>query len=214
MQRRKITIIVADDHPITRDGICTALAQANDIEIVGEAKSGAEVLDLVKKLRPQILLLDLMMPGLRPVEIEELIRTKYPETSTLVLTSHDRDVYLTEMIDAGASGYLNKEITAERLIGAIRRAAKDEVLFDEEQYQRANEWRKDIGEKIKQLTSREVEILKLLAKGADNNMAAISLDISPRTVAFHITNILTKLKVNSRQEATIWALKNLSNNLE
>ncbi|MCC6260690.1 MAG: response regulator transcription factor [Anaerolineales bacterium] len=214
MQTKRITVLLADDHSIARNGIRNMLEQTGDITVIGEAQNGKEALRLVAKLKPQVLLLDLVMPGPRPAEIEEAVRTKHPETSTLVLTSHDRDAYLADMIHAGASGYLNKNITAERLIGAIRRAAKGEILFDEEQYLRAEEWQKSIGEKLAQLTKREIEIMKLLSKGLDNKTLAAALGISSKTVAFHITNILTKLQVKSRQEAALWGLQNLPDNLE
>lgn len=211
---KKISILLADDHPITRAGIRATLEQADDIEILGEAENGADVIDQVRKLRPQILLLDLVMPGPHPAEIEKWVRENYPETITLVLTSHDRDVYLAGMMDAGASGYMRKDVSSERLIGAIRRAAQGEILFDIVQQTRANQWRKDIGKKLKQLTGREREVLELVAKGMDNQSIAINLGISLKTTSFHITNLLSKLQLKSRQEAAIWAVKHLSDDPE
>lgn len=210
----KITILLADDHPATREGIRTLLSQAEDMEIIGEAENGFEVLDLVDKLRPQVLLLDLVMPGPRAFEIEAQVREHHPDTITLVLTSHNRDAYLAAMMDAGAVGYLGKDTGAERLIEAIRRAANGVSLFDAEQYARAQKWREEVGEKIKQLTKREIEILKLLANGLDNGQIAHELGISSKTAAFHITHILSKLQVNSRLEAALWGTKHLFDNLE
>ena len=213
-QNKKITVLLADDHPLARAGIRTLLAQAEDMEIVGEAKDGFEVQGLVTKLRPQVLLLDLKMPGPRSFEIEKWVRENYPETITLVLTAYDRDSYLAVMMDAGVAGYLSKEESEDRLIAAIRRAVRGEILFDKAQYARADQWRENIGEKLKKLTDREHEVLKLLAKGMDSQAISTTLGIRPKTVSFHITNLLSKLQLKSRQEATIWALKHLSDNLE
>lgn len=132
----KITILLADDHPLALMGIRDLLAQAEDMEIIGEAEDGFQVQELVPTLRPNVLLLDLKMPGPRPAEIERWVRENFPETVTLVLTAHDRDRYLANMLEAGAAGYMDKNITAETLIDAIRRAVKGEILFDQEQLQR------------------------------------------------------------------------------
>lgn len=210
----KITILVADDHPIARAGIRTILTQAEDMEVIGEAKDGFEAQQLVAELRPQVLLLDLKMPGPRPAEIEKWVRQNYPKIVTLVLTAHDRDSYLAAMMDAGAAGYLSKEESEERLIGAIRRAVHGEIIFDDNQFTRAKRWKEDVGEKLNQLTAREREILDLLSKGLDNKAIGKSLSISSKTAAYHITRIMAKLQVNSRQEAALWASKNLSDDLE
>lgn len=210
----QITILIADDHPLARAGIRTLLSQAKDMEIIGEAQDGYEAQILVTKLRPQVLILDLKMPGLRASELEKWVREKYPEIITLVLTAHDRDSYLAAMMDAGAAGYLSEEESEERLIGAIRRAVNGEIIFDKAQRDRAKRWRNDVGSKIDQLTPREFEVLQFLAKGMDNKEIGKSLEISAKTVAYHITRIIAKLQVKSRQEATVWALQHLSDNLE
>lgn len=209
-----ITVLLADDQPMVRAGIRALLAAADDMEIIGEAQDGFEVQKLVRKLRPQILLLDLKMPGPRPAELEKWTRENYPETITLVLTAHDRDAYLTDMMDAGAAGYLGKSETAERLINAIRRAAQGEVLFDHEQFTRTRQWREEVGDKLKRLTPRERQILELLARGYDNNAIAKELTITMKTTTYHITNLLKKLQLKNRQEAALWASKHLSDDLD
>lgn len=212
----KITVLLADDHPAFRKGIRAMLEETNDIEVVGEAQDGFEVQKLVAQLQPRILLLDLKMPGMepRPAALEEWVRENYPYTDTLILTAHDRDNYLSEMIDAGVVGYLSKTQTSERLINAIRRAVKGELLFDSSQILRAKQWRIEIKEKINQLTPKEKETLKMVAKGLDNKGIACSMDVSVKTVSYHMTNIMLKLEVKSRQEAAIWALKYLSDDLD
>lgn len=205
--KNMISIILADDHQMARQGIRSILEKAPDFEIVGEAKDGDEVRRLVAALRPQILLLDLKMPNLSPAELEKWVRVNYPETNTLVLTGHDRDVYLANMMDAGVSGYLDKKLRAGQLISAIRRAARGEIFFDEEQIERARRWREEVGNKWASLSEREKEILQKLTEGAENLAIAEMLCITTNTVEKHLTNIYKKLGVKSRLEAAIWWLE-------
>jgi len=202
-----ITVLIADDEPLARAGISSLLAQASDIEIVGEAQDGFEVKEVIPKLHPQILLLDLKMPGPGPYEIEKWVRQNYPETIVLVLTSHDRDAYLATMMEIGAAGYLSKDESAERLIGAIRKAAEGTVYFSDEQIARAVKWKHRVKEKWEKLTLREGELLQHLVRGEDNKTIAKSLNITLKTVEFHMTSILKKLNMNSRDEVIVWMLE-------
>ncbi|MEP0806197.1 MAG: response regulator transcription factor [Chloroflexota bacterium] len=208
-----ITILIADDEELARAGIRTLLSQARDMEIIGEAQDGFEVQELVPKLRPKILLLDYRMPGPRAYELEKWVRENYPETTALVLTAHNRDEYLTKVIDAGMPGFLLKSENAERLIELVRRAARGETLFDQAQLNRAARWREETN-KLNQLTPREREILELIKEGLDNNAIAQTLNISIKTAMYHTTNLFRKLQVKNRQEAALWALKYLPDNPE
>lgn len=199
-----ISLLLADDHPVVREGIIRILAHATDISVVGEAQDGRDVRELVAKLHPKILLLDLKMPETSPVELEKWVRENYPETITLVLTAHDRDFYLASMMDAGAAGYLDKREKADNLIAAIRRAAHGEVFFTVEQIDRARKWHHEAGEKWEKLTERAREILLLVAHGHSNQAIAKKLGISLKTVAYHVSIILERLNVESRNEATAW----------
>jgi len=203
-QHKTITVLIADDHELTRKGICNFLDQTTDIQVVGEAQDGDEIKRLVADLRPRIVLLDLIMPELSPTELEKWLRTNYPETITLVLTAHYRDVYLSSMMEAGAAGYLDKNLHAGQLISAIRRAAQGEILFDKQQIERARHWREDVSSKRESLSNREREVLQLLTKGADNKVIAVSLGITVNTVEKHLENIYKKLGVTSRTEAVHW----------
>jgi len=214
MSSNKITILIADDHPIARAGIRAVLEKAPEMQIVGEAEDGDSAKALIAELHPKVLLLDLKMPGLSSTKLEQWVRTQYPDITTLILTAHDRDAYLSQMIDAGVSAYMDKNMQGEQLIVAIRRAVSGEVLFSSEQIKRARQWRQQEGSKWQNLTQREREILQCLANGLDNAGIASSLNISQKTVAFHITNILEKLQVVSRQEATAWFNKNIPDDLE
>lgn len=208
---QKTTVLLADDHPSTRMGIRALLAQASDIEIVGEAQCGAEVYALMMDIEPKILILDVVMPSSCPNEVINWVRKNHPETVTLILTSHDdHDAYLAATMEAGAVGYLSKSKWASQLINDIRRAARGEILFSNEQVLRATRWREQVGNKLYLLTSREKEILKMLAKGLDNKEIAHALNITVKTAMNHITNLMTKIQVHSRQRAAIWGLKHLS----
>jgi two-component system nitrate/nitrite response regulator NarL len=206
---QKITILLVDDHPLARQGVRTVLEQADDLEIVAEAGNGQEAIQLVASLQPDILLLDLKMPGMRAAEVEAWVREHHPATITLVLTAHDRDFYLAEMLAVGASGYLDKSQRGEQLIEAIRRAAAGENLFTEQQLGRVLRWRKEAGDKWQSLTERERETSKLLVQGLNDAALAKALDISPRTASFHVASLLKKLAVASRQEAVAWLIKHI-----
>lgn len=200
----KISVLIIDDHPTLRAGIRTLLEKAPDIFVVGEAGSGDEAEILVNRLRPKIILLDLKMPDFSPVKFEEWAREQYPETITLVLTAHDRDAYLAGMMDAGAVGYLDKDIKEEQLINAIRLAVSGVNLYDEQQIERARQWRDDTTAKWESLSLREREVLQLLADGQDNQSISTSLRISINTVEKHLKNLYKKLEVASRTEAVHW----------
>jgi len=204
---RTITILIADDEQMARAGIRTLLAQADDFEIIGEAQDGFEVQEMVPKLRPKIVLLDYQMPGPGASNLEKWIRENYPETTALVLTAHNRDGYLSKTIASGMAGFLLKNEKAEQLILAIRRAAEGSIYFSEEQIARAQKWKETVEEKWDKLTEREKELLQSLARGVDNKTIAKSLTISIKTVEFHISQVLEKLNMHSRNEAIVWMLK-------
>jgi len=199
-----IRVLIADDHPVMRKGLRAVLEETLDIEVVGEAKDGVETRRMVAEFRPNILLLDLVMSDLRPFEVGKWVRANYPETITLILTAHDRDYYLAKAVEAGAAGFLTKDESPQKLVEAIRRAACGEVLITGEQLARAHSWRREVGERWESLTEREREVLRLLVKGQSNAAISEELCITVRTVECHVTSILSKLNVTSRQEAIVW----------
>lgn len=204
-----ITIVIADDHAVVRAGIYNLLSSDPGLVIVGEAENGIEAQKMVGKLHPNILLLDLKMPGPRPADIERSIRANHPETITLVLTAHDRDAYLADMVDAGISGYFSKSIRGETLIKAIHRAVEGENLLTEAQIERVKRWRKNKTSERGKLTDREKEVLFLMSKGLNNTIISRKLEITYRTTVFHAANIRKKLGVDSREKAIAWAIENL-----
>jgi DNA-binding NarL/FixJ family response regulator len=200
-----IRVLIADDHAVVRAGIRAALEKAPDIQIVGEAQDGAEVQQLVAELQPDVLLLDLRMPGLRPTDLEAWVRQRYPEIATLVLTAHDRNAYLTAMIDAGVAGYLIKSERLDQLAESVRRAARGEVFITGGQLARAYQWRIEVGERWRKLTQRERQVLRLMAEGLTNAAIAERLGVAPKTVEYHVTHLARKLGCASRPEAIVWA---------
>lgn len=210
----RISVLIVDDHPPIRAGFRAMLEGTSDIYVVGEAENGEEAEKLLKELRPKVVLLDLKMPGFSATTFEKWARENYPETVTLVLTAHDRDFYLAEMMDAGAAGYLGKNESAENLIAAIRRAAHGDVLFTVEQIDRARKWRHQAGEKWEKLTEREREVLLLMGQGLSNKAIAKQLGVTIKTVAYHISAIFDRLDVESRYEAVAWYQEHFPKDLE
>jgi DNA-binding NarL/FixJ family response regulator len=205
-----ITVLIADDHEMTRKGIRKFLSQAPDLKIIGEAKDGTEIRELVAELHPQILLLDLIMPNSSPAALERWVRMNYPQTITLVLTAHDRDAYLSNMLEAGVAGYLDKKLRAGQLISAIRRAARGEYLFDQRQLDRAHHWRAEVTAKWGSLSEREREVLEMLTEGLENKTIAKSLQITVNTVEKHLESIYKKLGVTSRASAIHWWVEKIA----
>jgi len=207
---RTIRIVIADDHEVTRMGIRSLLEKFSEIHILAEAKNGEEALQLVDQLKPDVLILDLIMPGLKPYQIFQEVRKNHPETEILILTAHDRARYLSEAIDAGVSGWIRKEEAAKQLVQAIYNAVQGKTTFDVEDFKRANKWRTEVGAKVDQLTRQQRRVIELILQGLDNKAIAQKLSVSPKTVETHITTILHTLGLASRSEIIVWINKNLS----
>lgn len=206
---KKISVLIVDDHPPLRAGVRAMLERTNDIYVVGEAGNGDDAKKLLDEQRPNIILLDLKMPNFSPSAFEKWARENYPETITLVLTAHDRDAYLANMMDAGAVGYVDKDARVEQLIEAIRRAASGETLFDEQQKRRAQKWHEGVEKKWNSLSERERQILWFMMDGASNKEIALKLSISNSTVEKHLERIYQKLEATSRIEAVLWGKENM-----
>ena len=212
--RNKITILLVDNQPTTVAGLRTLFSKTKDIEIIGNVPSGYDVYSVIPDLEPTLLFLDIATHGPNPIELIKWIHENHKKTCVLIFTSIEDVEKVSQMIEAGACGYISKTESEDILIDSIRRVANGEIIFSHKQVTKVNQWRKEIGEKIVSLTHAENEILRFLAQGYDNQHIADELSISIKTVAFHLTNIFSKLEVKSRQEAAIWAVKNLSDNLE
>jgi DNA-binding NarL/FixJ family response regulator len=204
MSDEYVRVLLAEDHPAMRAGIRAILENAPGIEVVAEAEDGMEAKRLVSEHRPDVLMLDLRMPGPRPAEVISWVRQECPETAVLVLTAHNVDAYLAIMLEEGAAGFLLKEQTPEEIVEAVRRAAQGEVFFDQFQQSRAYRWRAEVGHRWRSLTAREQEVLALVAQGKTDQEIAAVLQIEKKTVANHVSRTLNKLAVSSRTEAALW----------
>jgi len=209
----KIRVLVTDDHAIVRDGICALLALTADIEAVGEAANGRDALDMVTRLAPDIVLMDIVMPVMDGLEATRRIHKKSPETKVIVLTQYEDREYVLPVIEAGASGFVSKAAASSELVSAIRSVYQGDSFLSPciarllvEHYRQTARLEKRNGSS-EQLTDREREILKLLAEGHSTHEIAQMLVISPKTVERHKTNLMAKLDVHSRLDLFKYALR-------
>ena len=205
---KKVRVLRIDDHPIVRSGIRTLLEQSGDIDVVGEAERGDDAVGLIKRLKPDVLLLDMEMPGKSGVEVAHDVEAAGLPVRVLALSAHDDEEYIMNLLANGAAGYLTKEEALDTIIDAIHGVANGEEgwLSRRAAARMATMTRKKQRDLI-DLTDREEEVLKLVAEGWTNNRIATELTLSERTVRFHLTNIYDKLGVASRAEAISWAIK-------
>lgn len=201
----KIGLLIVDDHPVVRDGLRGMLKSQPDFEILGEASNGAEAVRQASALAPQVVLMDLRMPVKDGVSATREIKEHSGETQVLVLTTYDSDADILPAIEAGATGYLLKDISREELFAAIRSAARGESVLTPAVATRLIEhMRRPIDET---LSSRELEVLQLVSEGASNSEIASRLHISKATVKSHLINIFSKLGVSDRTAAVTVALQ-------
>ena len=199
-----IRVLVVDDHTIVRDGLVQLLAAAPDLEVVGSAGDGAAAVELAAEHRPEIVVMDLSMPGMSGIEATRLIGERSPGSQVLVLTSFvDRD-RVVEALDAGAIGYLLKDAEPAELISAIRSAARGESPLDPRAARTMLSAQRATGP-LESLTEREREVLGLVADGLPNKQIARQLGISEKTVKAHLTSAFRTIGVDDRVQAGIWA---------
>lgn len=209
----KVRLLLVDDHPIVRSGMRMLFQAESDLEIVGEADGGAEAIVAVQRLRPDVVIMDVAMPGMNGIEATRRIKEIAPETAVLALTMHEDEQYFFEMLKAGASGYIPKRAAPDDLVAAVRVVAQGNVFL---YATLARFLMKDMGEQDvvaadtvddEQLTVREREVLACIADGMTSREIAEQLVISVKTVERHRENIMAKLDIHNRVELVKYAMR-------
>jgi NarL family two-component system response regulator LiaR len=204
-----ITVMIVDDHEMVRHGAVGYLEAQDDIHVIAEAESGEEALELALENVPDVVLMDLVMPGMDGVEATRKLKDLSPRTQIIILTSFHEDEHIFPALQAGAISYLLKDVKAVELVEAIRRAARGEATLHPRIAERViKEFR--VGDPDRQrlfteLTEREMEVLKLIAKGYTNKKIADQLVVTVGTVKGHVSNILSKLQLADRTQAAVYA---------
>jgi two-component system, NarL family, response regulator LiaR len=211
-----VRVVLIDDHTVLRDGLKLLLSLERDLVVVGEAGTGLEGVAISARTRPNVVVTDVGLPDIDGVEVTKRLREMVPETRVLVLTVHDEDHYIFTLMQAGASGYLLKNAAGNDLVDAIKAVASGKPWLQPEIAQRLMNFaagksailpKRGLDALVEPLTTRELEVLKLLAGAASNREMADRLAISPRTVETHLANIYGKLAVRGRTEAMLWAIQ-------
>ncbi len=217
----RIKVLIIDDHPLFRQGIRWTLEDAADIEVVGEAENGQEAIKLTERLSPDVVLVDINLPGLNGLEVARVIKRRDPHIGIIVLSVYEDDDQLFQAIKVGAAAYSSKDVNPEDLLSYIRKVAAGRYLINDLVLSKPSvatrvlhQFRELAATEDEQtsvlfapLTSREIEILDCIARGLSNKEIATELNISGQTVKNHITSILSKLQVNDRTMAVIYAIK-------
>jgi two-component system response regulator NreC len=212
---KKTRIVIADDHSIIRSGLQLLLKNTTEFSVVGEATSGQEAIDLVAETKPDIAVLDISMPGMGGIEATKVIKQQSPDTKVLILTIHQSEEYVYQMLRAGASGYLLKDAGKEEIFAALRAIASGERFFSpgvsklmvDEFIRRAKEQDAQDVTAGEILTNREMEVLKHIAEGMTNQQIADKLFISVRTVDTHRTNMMQKLDIHDTAGLVRYAIE-------
>ncbi len=207
----EITIIIADDHSVVRQGVRTLLETQTDFKIVAEAATGEEAVKLCREFFPDVVLLDLLMPGIGGVEATAQIKQSSPVSNVVVLTSYHDDEYIMPAIKSGALSYLLKDVSATELIEAVRKAAVSEVVLHPRVAQKIMREIQQSNEQSASetdLSRSEFEVLRLLADGLSNQEIGARLFVSENTIKTHVSSILSKLHLKNRTQAAIYAWRN------
>ncbi len=211
LEAKKINILIADDHPAFREGLACLLRDESDFAVVSVAGDGEEAVESAKRLRPDVAIMDISMPKLNGIGAALQIRTMCPSTAVLILSAYSYQSYTLEVLRAGALGYLPKNTPLNKLFNAIRMVHSGEAVFNlkaiDKVLARFSPGRIEERKYPHELHTREVQVLKQVAKGISNKGIAGQLGISERTVQTHLVNIFNKLHVNSRTEAVLCSLK-------
>ena len=210
---QKIKVLIVDDHQVVRQGLHTFLELQEDITVIGEAGDGSTAVEMVHRLKPDIVLMDIVMPGLDGIAATQQVKSAYPETKVIALTSFTEDDKVFPAIQAGAASYLLKDVTPDVLVEAIRAVQRGETRLHPDiarklMDQVARQTGVDRDVQRNTLTDRELEVVQLVAQGQSNHEIAEKLVISEKTVKTHISHILSKLNLEDRTQLAIYAIRN------
>jgi DNA-binding NarL/FixJ family response regulator len=206
-----ITVLLAEDHTIVREGFRKLLESESDIEVVGEAQTGRQAVELTKKLRPAVVVMDIAMPLLNGLEATRQIHKAFPATKVVILSAHNDDAYVEQAIAIGAVGFLLKQTSSHDLSNAIREVQKGNTFFSPSIAKRLHDQKMPAGngalrKKVARLSSRELEVLQLIAEGKANKETAAELGISIKTVEKHRQNLMAKLNIHEISGLTRYAI--------
>ena len=204
--KKRVKVLIADDQTLFREGIKDLLENEKSVEVIGEAADGSEVVRLAKKLRPDVILMDIKLPHLDGVSATRLIRKELPNTNVLILSSYEDEAHVMESIQAGANGYLSKMLPAAELVNALKAFANDGVMIPQQVMgkllQGLRQMSTSEGSPVS-LTKTEIRVLVLLGSGMSNKEIAAKMDCSVKTIKNHLNAIFQKLEVSNRTEAVV-----------
>ena len=204
----RIRVMLVDDHEMVRKGLATFLFAYDDLQLVGEADSGAAAIQLCAEIRPDVVLMDMVMPDMDGVDATRAICQKYPQVQVIALTSYKEGDLVKKVLEAGAIAYILKDVSADDLVRAIRAAHAGRTTLSPEAAQALVERTNQPPTPGLNLTERELDVLALMVEGLENTQIAKRLVVSPSTIKSHVSNVLLKLSVGSRTEAVTLALRN------
>jgi DNA-binding NarL/FixJ family response regulator len=208
---KRITVVLADDHMVVREGLRKLLEGEDDLEVVGEAQNGRQAVELTGKLRPAVVVMDIAMPLLNGLEATRQIHKTFPDTKVLMLSAHSDEAYIDQAVAIGAAGYLFKQDSSDNLSEAIREVQKGNTFFRSAistrlQNQKVSARKGSSRKKVAHLSSRQMEVLQLIAEGKTNNATATELGISTKTVEKHRQILMTKLNIHEISGLTRYAI--------
>jgi DNA-binding NarL/FixJ family response regulator len=207
--KTKIRVLLADDHRIVRQGVRQLLESAKDIEVVAEAADGEEAQSMIEQHQPDVAVLDIQMPKASGIEVTRWLRAHMPQVGVLILTAYDDDPYVMAVLQAGANGYVLKTANADDLIQAVHDVNEGKSALDPAITRKlmSNIFKRADNKPVEPLTDRELDVLRLAAKGFTNKAIGVQLNISDRTVQGHLAHIFAKMQANSRTEAVMRAVQ-------
>lgn len=214
MSEKKIRLILVDDHHLVREGLRKILELEKEFEIIDEAGDGQGAINVARRHKPDVVLMDINMPGTNGIEATRVIKREMPQVGVIALTIHEEEEYVLELVRAGVSGYVLKDIAPAKLVETIKTVSLGHSIIDPSitnklfgEISRLGNRTRRIKEDWETLTEREMDVLNLISRGQSNKEIARSLTISEKTVKNHITNIFRKLQVDDRTQAVLFAIK-------